>query len=47
MPCAYGARLPLADGYFMQEGIGVGEKIVTEAAGQLLARETNSGAAAD
>jgi len=40
-------RLPLADGYFMQEGIGVGEKIVTEAAGQLLARETNSGAAAD
>jgi hypothetical protein len=32
---------PTADGYFVQKGIAAGEKIVTHAAGQLLARETN------
>jgi len=40
-------RMALADGYFMSKGISVGEKIVTQSAGQLLARETNSAAAAD
>ncbi|MFI4889745.1 MAG: hypothetical protein ACHQIL_04360 [Steroidobacterales bacterium] len=38
---------PLADGYFMHEGISAGDLIVTEAAGMLLAREMNSGAATD
>lgn len=38
-------RQPLADGYFMSKGIGVGDKIVTEAAGLLLARELNPGTA--
>ena len=37
---------PLADGYFMREGVSVGDPIVTAAAGQLLAREMNAGAAA-
>jgi hypothetical protein len=32
---------PTADGYFVTEGISAGGKIVTAAAGQLLARETN------
>jgi hypothetical protein len=32
---------PAADGYFVKEGIEAGDKIVTHAAGQLLARETN------
>ena len=32
---------PVADGYFVKEGIAAGDKIVTSAAGQLLARETN------
>jgi hypothetical protein len=32
---------PAADGYFVSEGISAGDKIVTAAAGQLLARETN------
>ena len=32
---------PTADGYFVKEGIEPGAKIVTRAAGQLLARETN------
>jgi hypothetical protein len=32
---------PAADGYFVKEGISAGDKIVTHAAGQLLARETN------
>lgn len=40
-------RMPLADGYFMGKAVAAGEKIVTQSAGQLLARETNSGAAAD
>jgi hypothetical protein len=32
---------PLADGYFVTEGIAAGDKMVTSAAGLLLARETN------
>ena len=32
---------PVADGYFVKEGISPGDKIVTAAAGQLLARESN------
>jgi hypothetical protein len=32
---------PTAEGYFVKEGISPGDKIVTHAAGQLLARETN------
>jgi hypothetical protein len=32
---------PVPDGYFVKEGISPGDKIVTAAAGQLLARETN------
>jgi hypothetical protein len=32
-----------AEGYFVKEGIAAGAKIVTHAAGQLLARETNPG----
>jgi hypothetical protein len=32
---------PTADGYFVREGITAGDKIVTTAAGQLLAREIN------
>jgi hypothetical protein len=32
---------PTADGYFVKEGISAGDRIVTHAAGQLLARETN------
>jgi hypothetical protein len=32
---------PLADGYFVTEGIAAGDKLVTAAAGLLLARETN------
>jgi len=32
---------PTADGYFVKEGISPGDKIVTHAAGQLLAREMN------
>ena len=35
---------PVAEGYFVKEGISAGDKIVTAAAGQLLARETNSSA---
>jgi hypothetical protein len=34
---------PTGDGYFVKEGIAAGDKIVTHAAGQLLARETNPG----
>jgi len=37
---------PLADGYFIRAGISAGDLIVTAAAGQLLAREMNAGAAA-
>jgi hypothetical protein len=32
---------PTADGYFVKDAISAGDKIVTHAAGQLLARETN------
>jgi hypothetical protein len=40
--------LPIAEGYFVKEGIAPGDKVVTNAAGLLLARETNpSTAAAD
>ena len=38
---------PLADGYFVTTGVAAGEKIVTESAGLLLAREMNPGTAAD
>lgn len=38
---------PLADGYVVTEGIEPGDKVVTSAAGLLLARETNSDADAD
>jgi hypothetical protein len=34
---------PAGDGYFVKEGISAGDKIVTHAAGQLLAREINPG----
>lgn len=32
---------PVADGYFVTDGVAVGDKVVTTAAGLLLARETN------
>jgi hypothetical protein len=35
---------PTADGYFVNEGIRAGDKVVTTAAGQLLAKETGSAA---
>jgi hypothetical protein len=35
---------PVPEGYFVTEGVAVGDKVVTTAAGQLLARESNSGA---
>ena len=38
---------PTGDGYFVKEEIAAGDKIVTHAAGQLLARETNPGKAAE
>jgi hypothetical protein len=38
---------PVADGYFVTEGIAAGDKVVTAAAGLLLARETNSGSEPD
>jgi hypothetical protein len=34
---------PVPDGYFVTEGVAAGDKVVTTAAGQLLARESNSG----
>jgi hypothetical protein len=39
--------MPLADGYFVKDGIAAGDKIVTTSAGLLLARETNPSTAAD
>jgi hypothetical protein len=39
--------MPVADGYFIKEGIAAGDKVVTTAAGLLLARETNPSAAAE
>ncbi len=38
---------PVADGYFVTEGIAAGDKVVTAAAGLLLARETNPGTEAE
>jgi hypothetical protein len=38
---------PQGDGYFMSSGLAAGDRIVTAAAGLLLARESNAGAAAD
>ena len=38
---------PVPEGYFVTEGVAAGDKIVTTAAGQLLARESNSGAEAE
>jgi len=37
---------PVADGYFVKDGVAPDDKIVTTSAGLLLARETNPGAAA-
>ena len=38
---------PVPEGYFVTEGVAAGDKVVTTAAGQLLARESNSGAEAE
>jgi hypothetical protein len=38
---------PVPDGYFLTEGVAAGDKVVTTAAGQLLARESNSGSEAE
>lgn len=38
---------PVPDGYFVTEGVAGGDKVVTTAAGQLLARESNSGSEPD
>jgi hypothetical protein len=37
----------VVDGYFVTEGIAAGDKVVTAAAGLLLARETNPSSEAD
>jgi hypothetical protein len=39
--------MPVADGYFVKEGIAPNDKVVTNSAGLLLARETNPGSAAE
>jgi hypothetical protein len=39
--------VPLAEGYFVKDGIAAGDKVVTTSAGLLLARETNPSTAAD
>jgi hypothetical protein len=44
---AVDTSMPTGDGYFVTAGIAPGARIVTASAGQLLARETNPGAAAD
>ena len=41
------ARRPLEDGYFVTEGVSAGDKVVTKAAAQLLAQESNPGAEDD
>ncbi len=41
------AERPLADGYFVTEGVAAGDKVVTAAAGLLLARETSPGSDAE
>jgi hypothetical protein len=38
---------PSSDGYFVTEGVGAGDKVVTAAAGQLLAKESGSAAEPD
>ncbi|MHB8477283.1 MAG: efflux RND transporter periplasmic adaptor subunit [Steroidobacteraceae bacterium] len=38
---------PTPDGYFVTEGVGAGDKVVTAAAGQLLAKESGSAAEPD
>ncbi|MFL6605712.1 MAG: hypothetical protein ACJ8R9_30900 [Steroidobacteraceae bacterium] len=38
---------PTTEGYFVKQGVSVGDKIVTASAGQLLARETNPGTEAE
>lgn len=38
---------PTSDGYFVTEGVGAGDKVVTAAAGQLLAKESGSAAEPD
>jgi hypothetical protein len=38
---------PTADGYFVTDGIAAGDKVVTAAAGQLLAKESGSGSEPD
>jgi hypothetical protein len=39
--------MPTAEGYFVTQGVSAGDKIVTSAAGQLLARELNPSTTAD
>ncbi len=39
--------MPVADGYFVKDGIAADDKLVTSSAGLLLARETNPGSAAE
>jgi hypothetical protein len=41
------AARPIADGYFVTEGVGAGDKLVITAAGQLLAEESGSGSEPD
>jgi hypothetical protein len=38
---------PFENGYFVTDGVKVGDKVVVKAAAQLLAQESNSGAEAD
>ena len=38
---------PTSDGYFVTEGVGAGDKVVTASAGQLLATESASGSEPD
>lgn len=38
---------PTSDGYFVTDGVGAGDKVVTTSAGQLLAKESASGAEPD
>jgi hypothetical protein len=40
-------HMPLEEGYFVKTGVAVGNQVVTESAGLLLAREMNPGMAAD
>lgn len=41
------AGRPTTDGYFIAEGVAAGDKVVTAAAGQLLAKESGSGSEPD